>query len=151
MYIENLIEDLRSLASREFQEVAWYENDLGAMTSFRDDVSDIFDDHNFKELLYKKGDVVISKEVHQALRDLDNVVDHVGYERSEDEIINSPEMEIVRQKAAKTLELIKASDGSESTVDFIKVGTSDVPITIEEALKEESYIHNIISAAKKSR
>lgn len=148
MYIKNLIESLRSLASREFQEIAWYENDLGAMTSFRDDISDLFDDHNLKELLYANGEIVISKEVHQALSDLGDIADRVDHERSEDEIINDPKMEAVRQLAKKVLELIKNTDGSESTVDFIKVGTVNTPITIKEALDAESYIHNILSMTR---
>lgn len=150
MYIENLIESLRALASREFQKVAWFENDLGAMSSFGDDVSDLFDDHNLKDILYEEGVVVISKEVHQLLQELDRITDNIGYDKSESEIIDSPEMEKIRQKSAKILGLIKNNDGSESTVRFVKVGTSDVPITIAEALKEESFVHNIISAAKNS-
>lgn len=135
MYIENLINSLHALASRAFQEVAWFENDQGFMSSFGDDVSDLFDDNNLKKFLHEKGNVVISKEVHQALRELDEVVDKVGYNKTESEIIDSPEMEIVRQEATRALELIKSTDGSESTVDFIRVGTTDTPVTIAEAIK----------------
>lgn len=40
--------------------------------------------------------------------------------RPEEEIINDPLMEIVRQKSAKALALIEASDGRESTVEIVE-------------------------------
>jgi len=140
MYIENLIDDLQALASKEFQKVAWFENNQGLSASYGSSVSDLFDDHNLKEILHEKGAVLINTKVHQALQELYAVVDNVGYNKSQEEIIDSPEMQIVREKAASILELIKASDGSESTVDFVKVGTSDVKISIQDAFKSASLL-----------
>jgi hypothetical protein len=135
IYIENFIESLQTLASKKFQEVAWFDNDQGLCYSYGENVSDLFDDNNIAEILDNPQEILISREVHQAMRDLDIVVDIVNYKKPEYEIIDSPEMEIVRQKAAHILNLIKASDGSESTVGFIKVGTTDVPISIQEGFK----------------
>ena len=135
IYIKNFIEDLYALASKEFQEVAWFENNQGLSSSYNSSANDLFDDHNLDKILYEEETILISRKVHQALKELDTAMDIVGYDKQDSEIINDPKMQIVREKASTVLELIKSSDGSESTVDFIKVGTSDTPISIEEAFK----------------
>ncbi|MCH2546795.1 MAG: hypothetical protein MK052_04185 [Alphaproteobacteria bacterium] len=94
----------------------------------------LFDDCGIGDLM-KENEVIISKPITETLQSMSDVMDAIDAKRPEEEIINDPKMQIVREKAARILTLIEASDGSESTVRFVKVGTPDAPITIEEALK----------------
>ena len=117
VYKFNVIAGLESLASHDFQKVAWFENDQGIVSSYGDMVSLVFEASALEEPLYKR--IVFSKKADNALRELDSMVEAIGYDRDERELIDSPEMEAVRQKAAEALALVKASDGSESTVEII--------------------------------
>ncbi|MEK6745701.1 MAG: hypothetical protein AABY33_01535 [Pseudomonadota bacterium] len=119
IYKTNIIKGLEDLASYHFQKIAWFENDQGLSSSFSEDVEAVFMDTGLEDAL-DANEIVFGKEVDEALRDLDKTVDGIGYHRDERELINSPEMRIVRVKAAKVLELIKASDGRESTVEIIE-------------------------------
>lgn len=76
--------------------------------------------------------VDLSNDIITPISDL---IDDINEDRPQEEIINDPKMEIVRQKAAMALELIKASDGSESTVRFVKVGSPDTPFQSKRCLK----------------
>ncbi|MCH2546800.1 MAG: hypothetical protein MK052_04215 [Alphaproteobacteria bacterium] len=136
IYPENFLIDLLALASKEFQLVGWFENDQGIASSFSSEISDLFDDGDVKKALYEEGVVVISHEADKALRELSDAIDNVDVAKVERGNIDLPEMESVRQKATKAFKLVKASDGSESTIEFLKTGTPDVLISIEDALEE---------------
>ncbi len=118
VYKKNVMQGLKDLASRQFQLIAWFDNDQGLSSAFSEDVEAVFMDTGLEAAL-DAGEVVFGKEADAALRDLDKTCDTVGYHRDERELVNSPEMEIVRQKAAKALALIEASDGRESTVEIL--------------------------------
>lgn len=135
IYLENLIEDLFTLSNRRFQEVAWFKNDRGLCSSYMENISDLYDAHSIGEILSNPKEVFIDEKTDQAMQELIQASDNINESLSEEEIINDPKMQIVREKAAYVLELIKASDGAESTVDFIKVGTPDTPITIQDAFR----------------
>lgn len=119
VYKTNVIEVLGYFSDREFQSIAWFENDKGLCYSFIDNANDLFDDCNLKEALYDNV-IVFSKAADQALRDLSNAVDLVDEFQSDEQILNSPEMQVVREKAAIALQLVLASDGSESTVEIVE-------------------------------
>ena len=120
IYRNNVIEELQALSDRSFQEVAWFENDQGLAYFFNDIVNDIFDDFNLEKALYEEGVTVFSRDADVALRDLNDAVELIGADVPESVIIDLPEMEVVRQKAAKALALVLASDGSESTVEIVE-------------------------------
>ncbi|MEM7617400.1 MAG: hypothetical protein AAF195_03350 [Pseudomonadota bacterium] len=135
IYIENIIGILKEIADWSYQERAWDNPGAkpGDMTiSFDEAVNMLFDDCIVGDLL-EDGEIIISKKVTKILQELSNIIDNIDENRSQEEIIYDPKMDIVRQKATKALDLIKENDGSESTVRFVKVGTSDIPITIEDA------------------
>ncbi|MCH2546796.1 MAG: hypothetical protein MK052_04190 [Alphaproteobacteria bacterium] len=142
---ENVIDHLRTLASRDFQKVAWFKNDKGLCYSYGENISDLFDDYDLEKILYTKDEIIFSKEADQALRELNKVVDKVGYNKPEHKIIDTPEMKIVRQKAAKVLELVESTDGSESTVDYVEAGTTDTFISLKDALMIEPYWAKLIA------
>ncbi len=139
IYIENVIEDLQELADKEYQVNIWLNtnNPNNFIGSFYECASALYDDCIIEDLL-KNGEIIISRDVTKVLQEISELIDKIdnirGY-RPEEEIINDPKMQIVREKAAYALKLIKASDGSESTVRFVKVGTPDTPISIQDAFK----------------
>lgn len=137
IYLENVISILRELADKNYQRRAWCEGVAvpGDMTiAFTEAACMLFDDCDIGDLL-KENEIIISNPITEILQSMSNVIEAIDEYLPEEEIINAPKMQIVREKAARILALIEASDGSESTVQFIKVGTPDTPITIEEALK----------------
>ncbi len=136
IYIENVIEILQELSDKEYQLNIWLNtnNPNNWIGSFIDAANTLFDDCIIGSLL-EENEVIISKNITKIFQELSDIIDDIDEYRPDVEIINSPEMEMVRHKAAHILELIRASDGSESTVGFIKVGTTDVPISTQEAFK----------------
>ncbi len=120
VYKRNVIGELKAFSDRSFQEIAWFENDQGLSTSFNATASDLFDDFFLEKALYDKDVIVFSTAADQALRCLNDAVDAVGYDRLDTELINAPDMQIVREKAAIALALVIASDGSESTEEIIE-------------------------------
>ena len=115
---------LKALADYDFQKIAWFENEKGLMYSFSNNISDLFDDYYLEEALYDDTVIVFGVSADKALRELNDSVETVirkGYLRkSESFLIQSTEMQIVREIAAKALALVEASDGSESTVEIIE-------------------------------
>ncbi|MCH2546798.1 MAG: hypothetical protein MK052_04205 [Alphaproteobacteria bacterium] len=136
IYIENVIEILKELSDKQYQTNVWLnvDNPHNFVGSFSEAVCVLLDDSGIGHLL-KENEVIISRSVTEILRSMSDVIDEIDGRRPEEEIINDPKMQIVREKASRILTLIEASDGSESTVRFVKTGTPDTPITIEEALK----------------
>ena len=119
IYKSNVIEALEYLSYYEFQKVAWFPNDKDLMASYNENVMWVFDDTNLNDAL-NDGKIIFGKAADDALRDLDKETDKIeGNDFSEEEIIDMPQMQIIRQKAAKALELVKASDGSETTVEIV--------------------------------
>ncbi|TAE34227.1 MAG: hypothetical protein EAY65_03020 [Alphaproteobacteria bacterium] len=111
---------LHNLASLEYQQDVWLNqnNPENLIGSFVETVNMLFDDSIISYLL-ENNEVIISHEITQTLRDLDRLLDLVNEFRPEIEIINDPQMILVRQKAAEALALVLMSDGSESTVEII--------------------------------
>jgi len=121
IYKNNIVSLLKELSDIEFQKNIWLNvnNPRGLVCSFVEAVNMLFDDCVVTEYL-NEGEIIISKSVTKALKELSLALDSVNEYRPEEEIINDPLMDIVRVKAAECLVLIEASDGSESTVDIIE-------------------------------
>ena len=117
VYKSNLVRDLFVLSDYTSQKDAWFENNKGLYSTYAEDVEAIFFDMGLENALYD-GNIVFDRITDDALRDLYQEVERVGYDRSEEELIDSPEMDIIRAKAAKALALVQASDASESTVEI---------------------------------
>ena len=118
IYRKNIIQALGELASYEFQKLAWFENDQGLCSAYDEDVEAVYDGTGLHEAL-RDGKIAFSKEADAVLRSLEKACDKIGYNRDERELIDAPEMEALRQLAAKALALVLAADGSESTVEII--------------------------------
>jgi DNA-directed RNA polymerase subunit K/omega len=120
IYKKILVQALKEISDKDYQKRIWLNTgDSPIMTiSFSEAANNIFDDALVTDAL-ENNQIIFDKNVTQALRELDKAVDAVDEYRDEEEIIDDPLMEIVRQKAAKALELIQSSNGSESTVEVI--------------------------------
>jgi hypothetical protein len=120
IYKGNIVNALNSLANRHHQERIWLNqyNPRGLVDSFIEAANTLFDDCVVGDYL-EEGEILFDRATTNAFKELDAAVDSVDEFRSEEDIINDPLMEIVRQKAAKALALIEASNGRESTVEII--------------------------------
>ena len=116
-----LIESLEELSDRAFQERIWTnkDNPEGYMASFTEAVINVFDDAVVIEPL-QEGEILFDQYVTKALWELHDATEVIDGNRPPEEIIEDSLMEVVRQKAAEVLELIKASDGSEGTVEIVE-------------------------------
>jgi len=91
------------------------------MSSFVEAVNNVFDDASVTDAL-QDDQIIYDQKVTAALRELDDAVGPVNEYRDPEEIINDPLMQVVREKAARVLELIKASKREASTVGFWRRG-----------------------------
>ena len=122
IYKDNIVDALKALSDREFQEVAWFPNDQGLMYSYNESVEDALYDSTVDDAL-KAGEVVFGKTADDALRDLEKETQKLDdFDYATEILIDLPQMQIIREKAAVALNLIKVSDHSESTVEFLKLG-----------------------------
>ena len=117
IYKRLIAEGLRYLSDRALQQKAWLEdNDI--CSSFSDEVESVYLDSGLEGSLYKK--TVFDNETDAVLKELNSMIEAVGYERDERELIDAPEMEAIRQKAAEALRLVQVSDHQGSTVEIIE-------------------------------
>jgi len=121
IYKRNIVKVLQELADKDYQKNIWLNtnNPHNLVGSFVEAANVLFDDCVIKDYL-DEGQIIISKAVTHALRELDIAVTAVDEFRPEEAINNDPLMQVVREKAARCLALIETSDGSESTVEIIE-------------------------------
>lgn len=121
IYKRILLDSLLELSDIEYQRRVWLNcnNFSGDMSSFVEAANNFLGDSLVKTTL-NQNEILFDKKTTKALQELSGVINAVDEYRPEEEIINDPLMQIVREKAAKALELVKASDYSESTVDIVE-------------------------------
>ncbi len=109
VYKENVIKYLPDLADYNYQKRVWATGkpQSGDMSpTFIEACCQLFDDTGLGDAL-KAGETVFSTEADQAIQDLSDVIDKVGFYKGPDSaIIDTPAMQNVREKAAKALQLI---------------------------------------------
>ena len=121
IYGGNIKEILAEFADEEYQKSSWiypYKRKPNMTISFIEAANMLFDDCVVGDYL-REGEILFDRATTTAFWELDAAVDAVNEFRSEAEVIVDPLMEVVRQKAAKVLALIKASDERESTVEIL--------------------------------
>lgn len=125
IYKDNVVGILRELADEHYQKQAWLNAGLKpVMTiSFTEAACMLFDDCVIGDYL-KDGEIILDTRVTHALRELHEATEAVDENRPEEEIINDPLMDVVREKAARALFLINVSTGEGSTVDIAVPGQS---------------------------
>lgn len=120
IYSEILLGSLKDLSDKEYQDNIWLNknNPKNLVSSFTESANNFLGDALIADAL-ENNEIIYDKKVTKALEELSVAVDDVNEFRHEEEIINDPKMQIVREKAAIALQLILASDGSESTVEIV--------------------------------
>jgi hypothetical protein len=109
VYIKNLIEALEDLSNYDSQKISWFPNDQNLCSSYVEDVIAVFDGSGLDAAL-STGEVIFDIATDKALRDLEESTNSIDeFTQSDEEILDSPEMAIVREKAAIALQLVKAS------------------------------------------
>lgn len=78
----------------------------------------LYDDTGLDDYLYKK--TIFDKDADYALKELDHMVMAIPDDVDERELIDSPEMEAIRKKAAEALRLVRASTYEGSTVEIVE-------------------------------
>lgn len=119
IYSKIFFKALKNLSSYERQKNSWFRNQEGNMSSFTEDVINLYDDALVSEAI-ENGQIIYSQQVNNALLGLEKTTNMVDEFQPEADIINDPAMQVVREKAAEVLALIEASDGSESTVEIVE-------------------------------
>ncbi len=121
IYKKILLQGLEELSDINFQKRIWLNTDNpdNLVASFIEAVINVFDDALVKDAL-ENEQIIINQSVTTALAELHDATDAVNEFRPTEDIIADPLMDIVRQKAALALELVKASDGAESTVEIVE-------------------------------
>jgi len=103
---DKIIDGLRGLADYNYQKKALLNPTGPVMWLFVEDYQDIFEDTGLLAAL-KANQLVFGKSADQALRDLEYAMHQIDSNLSDMVIVDLPEMQIVRQKAAKALKLIE--------------------------------------------
>lgn len=126
VYKDNIVDVLKELADKNYQIDVWLNrnNPNNWVGSFTEAACMLFDDCVVGDYL-KEGEIILDEKVTQALWELSAAVDAVNEYRPEEEIINDPLMEVVRQKAAHALFLVNVSTYEGSTVDIAVPGQSE--------------------------
>lgn len=121
IYKRILLDSLSELSEIEYQRRVWLNrnNFSGDVSSFIEAANNFLGDSLVKITL-NQNEILFDKKTTKVLQELSDVIDAVDEYRPEEEIINDPLMQIVREKAAKALALIQASDYAESTVDIVE-------------------------------
>lgn len=118
---------MSELADRDYQVRVWvnYVEKAVMTLSYGEAICMLFDDCVVGDYL-KDREILFDRATTAAFHELDIAVnavsesDEKGNFRPREEILNDPLMEVIRQKAAKVLALIQASDGKESTIEIIE-------------------------------
>ena len=132
VYKDNVVDVLKDFADKQYQYNVWLNrnNPNNWVGSFGETACMLFDDCVISDYL-KQGEIIFDEKVTHALRELETAVDAIhmgepknGKFRPEEEIINDPLMDVVREKAARALYLINVSTYEGSTVDVAVPGQS---------------------------
>lgn len=125
IYLKNIVGLLNELADKNYQEKVWlykpHKYSTVMSISFIEAANMLFDDCVVKDYL-DEGKIILDHKVTQALQELHDAVAAVNEFRPDQEIIDDPLMEIVRQKAAETLRLIAVSNLEGNTVRIVEPG-----------------------------
>lgn len=118
-----LMPTLQDLANYTRQYHAWLNiedsENIGFSISFDEACCQIFDDALVGNVL-KAGKIIYNEQVTKAFKKLDSSIDVINGDRPQEEIIDAPLMEIVRQKAQKILDLMASTPMSDDAVPMIE-------------------------------
>jgi hypothetical protein len=106
VYKTNVVEALQELTDYAFQKKAWLASSGPVVSSFMEDICILFDDTGLGHA-FDQGEVVFGKDIDQALRELRDAIHKVDQRLPPQILLDNPLVQIVREKAAHVLKLIK--------------------------------------------
>ena len=105
LYVSKIIDSLKHLADEQFQRKAWLSTGAYPVSSFSEDICQLFDDTGLSDLLEKGlAERYLGLGVTAQILKLDSAIDQVDDSLSPQEILELPEMEEVRKQAAVVLD-----------------------------------------------
>ena len=125
VYKTRMLNNLKELSDIAYQEIVWMNaGDIaGESISYTEATCGIYDDALVGDVLPEENEIIFDLRVTKALRELDEITNGVSeHGRETLEFIHSPEMAIIRQKAAEVLTLIQQSAMKGNTVRFVEPG-----------------------------
>jgi hypothetical protein len=115
IYLENLIEALRHLSNAEFQRRAWLASEGPVVSSFCEDVEQVFDDTGLSDVLNSgRRPPELDERTLSILKDLSLAVDQVDDSVAPELLLRDQNVERVRQLAARALAQLLQSRVAES-------------------------------------
>ena len=108
---ENVIDCLKSLADSSYQRNAWLASSGPIVSSFSEDVSQLFDDTGLSDAL-EHGTRIFGDVIDRDLRALGEAVIAVDESTPPADLLDSDELANIRQLAASLLSRISAQEGA---------------------------------------
>jgi hypothetical protein len=116
-----LLDDLEKASNYDRQKYEWLDNEEGIVSSFTEDYYSLFWGIMFD---YERSSFIFGHEIDDALKDLHALMAAIdGYKYTEEEILNMPEMLVIREEAARILKMLKEPNPNEGvTFQWISPG-----------------------------
>ena len=116
-----LLDDLEKASKYDRQKYEWLDNEEGIVSSFTEDYYSLFWGIMFD---YERSSFIFGHEIDDALKDLHALMAAIdGYKYTEEEILNMPEMLVIREEAARILKMLKEPNPNEGvTFQWISPG-----------------------------
>ncbi len=112
VYRDNIIDALRYLADADYQRRAWLASSGPIVSSFSEDVCQLFDDTGLGDAL-DRGETVFNDTIDDKLRVFNELVRKVDYSRPPAELLESEDIANLRQFASSLLSEILATSKSD--------------------------------------
>jgi hypothetical protein len=118
-----LFDDLEKTSSYDRQRYEWLDNEEGIVSSFTEDYYSLFWDSGLM-YLYERHPIIFGPEIDNGLKNLHVMMTAIdGYKYTEEEILNMPEMVVIREEAARILKMLKEPNPNEGvTFQWISPG-----------------------------
>jgi hypothetical protein len=118
-----LFDWLEKTSSYDRQRYEWLDNEEGIVSSYTEDYYGMFWDSGLMDY-YEEIPFIFGHEIDNGLKNLHALMAAIdGYKYTEEEILNMPEMVVIREEAARILKMLKQPNPNEGvTFQWISPG-----------------------------
>ncbi len=118
-----LFDDLEKVSSYDRQRYEWIDNEEGIVSSYVEDYYGMFWDTGLMDK-YERVSLIFGPKIDDAIKNLHAMMAAIdGYKYTEEEILNMPEMVVIREEAARILKMLKEPNPNEGlTFQWISPG-----------------------------
>jgi hypothetical protein len=121
-----LFDWLEKASNYERQKYEWLDNEEGIISSFTEDYYGMFWDSGLM-IKYEYYPVIFGPKIDDAIKNLHAMMAAIdGYKYTEEEILNMPEMVVIREEAARILKMLKEPNPNEG-VTFRWISPGEKP------------------------